>query len=99
MQVELQPSPEAAAISIDAPMPATCSRVHVELETGQTLSVEHDAGIPESDLARQERRLCDKLERLLPLSAAATHALRECVLSLASLRDVRELARLVGACV
>ena len=82
-----------------APMPATCSRVHVELETGQTLSVEHDAGIPESDLARQERRLCDKLERLLPLSAAATHALRECVLSLASLRDVRELARLVGACV
>jgi 2-methylcitrate dehydratase PrpD len=80
-----------------APLPATRSRVYVELAGGRTLSVEHDSGVPEADLARQERRLCDKLDGLLPLQAAGRGALRACVLHLEHLNDVRELARLASA--
>jgi 2-methylcitrate dehydratase PrpD len=93
---ELRALCERVSVST-APLPATRSRVCVELVGGQTLSVEHDSGVPESDLGRQERRLCDKLERLLPLPAAEKSALRECVLRLESLDDVRELARLACA--
>ena len=92
---ELRALCERVSVST-APMPATRTRVSVALAAGQTLSVEHDAGVPDSDLGRQERRLCDKLERIMPLPAAKRAALRACVLQLESVSDVRELARLTS---
>jgi 2-methylcitrate dehydratase PrpD len=79
-----------------APLPATCSIAHVELHDGRELQLERDAGVPDSDLARQERRLCEKLERLLPLPAAGRAALRDAVLELERSSDVCALAELAN---
>lgn len=80
-----------------APLPATASIVHVQLRDGRTLSLEHDAGIPDSDLARQEHRLCEKLARLLPLPAAEPHELRHAALNLERIPAVRSLAEAARA--
>jgi hypothetical protein len=62
------------------------------------LKAKHDAGIPSADIAAQGERLSAKFDALADpvLGAARSRELRETILGLDSLRDVRTLARLAS---
>jgi hypothetical protein len=77
------------------PMAATRTELSVQLRGGRLREATHDSGIPERDLLKQGERLAHKFERVAPLSAAQSRAVRACVAELDQLADVRELERLV----
>jgi 2-methylcitrate dehydratase PrpD len=77
------------------PMAATRTELCVRLQGGRTREVTHDSGVPERDLAKQGERLAQKFERLAPLPAAKSRAVRECVERLDQLGDIRELLTLL----
>lgn len=90
---ELRALMEKVHIGIE-PMPATCTALGVRLKNGQTHKASHDSGVPERNLSLQADKLTRKLERLSPLSAAATRELRARLEHLEQLADIRELISL-----
>jgi 2-methylcitrate dehydratase PrpD len=73
------------------PMAATRTELTVRLQGGRVLQAAHDSGVPERDLARQERRLLQKFQRIAPLTAAVRHELATRVLALDAQPDMRQL--------
>jgi 2-methylcitrate dehydratase PrpD len=77
------------------PMAATRTELTLRLRDGRVLQTAHDSGAPERDLARQERRLLRKFQRILPLTAAVRQELAARVLALETQPDLRELLELL----
>jgi 2-methylcitrate dehydratase PrpD len=78
--------------------PQTLAEMEIELADGRRVAARRDAGIPESDIAEQGRRLAAKFDALVePLCGRPrTRELRETVLALDDIADIGVLVRLAA---
>jgi 2-methylcitrate dehydratase PrpD len=79
--------------------PEAGAEIEVELKDGRKASATFDAGIPNSDIADQGRRLTEKFDALATPVVGAPRAreLREAIAGLDGLKDIGVLARLAAA--
>jgi 2-methylcitrate dehydratase PrpD len=78
--------------------PEAGAEIEIELKDGRKASAKFDAGIPNSDIADQGRRLAEKFDALAApvVGAARARELREAVAGLARLADAGVLVRLAA---
>jgi 2-methylcitrate dehydratase PrpD len=78
--------------------PEAGAEIEVELKDGRKASAKFDAGIPNSDIADQGRRLAEKFDALATpvVGAARARELRETIASLDGVEDAGVLAKLVA---
>ena len=78
--------------------PEAGAEIEVELKDGRKATAKFDAGIPNSDIADQGRRLAEKFDALAGevVGAARARELRETIAGLDALGDVGVLARLAA---
>jgi 2-methylcitrate dehydratase PrpD len=79
--------------------PLAAAELTLSLRDGRVLKAEHDAGIPNADIADQGMRLAAKFDALAApvLGAARARELRQAIDALDTARDVGEVARLAAA--
>ncbi len=78
--------------------PEAGAEIEVELKNGRKASAAFDAGIPNSDIADQGRRLTEKFDALAApvVGAARARELREAIAELDRLSDAGVLSKLAG---
>jgi 2-methylcitrate dehydratase PrpD len=76
--------------------PQTLAEMEIELVDGRRVAARHDSGVPADDIAAQGRRLAMKFDALVEavLGAPRARELREMVLALDDIPDMRRLVRL-----
>jgi len=78
--------------------PEAGAEIEIELRDGRKASAKFDAGIPNSDIAAQGRRLAEKFDALAApvVGAARARELREAIAGLDGLKDSGVLAKLAA---
>jgi 2-methylcitrate dehydratase PrpD len=78
--------------------PEAGAEIEIELKDGRKASAKFDAGIPNSDIADQGRRLVEKFDALAApvVGAARARELREAIAGLDGLKDTGMLAKLAA---
>ena len=89
---------ERVSFDFRADVPEAGAEIAVELKDGRTARATFDAGIPDSDIAHQGRRLAEKFAALAApvVGDARARELREKIAGLDRLADIGVLARLAA---